>query len=187
MSKVSAPFLSLDASGTVASTLTASKWKGRNYMRLRIIPANPKTAGQNSVRSILGTIAKACHAVLTSFVDTMGVGSPFFTGARDNAPSGQSWISWVQKVLNASFDTLVTAYGSLSGTIKGYYNASATGAGMASYTDKSGVVHTAGEQLYLLAYFAVTYLAYTGFASGIDSASSTQTDDFADYVHVTTP
>lgn len=188
MSKVSAPFLSLDASGTVASTLTASKWKGRNYMRLRIIPANPQTSGQQTVRSVLGTLAKACTLVLTSFVDSMHVGSPFFTAARDGAPSGQSWISWLQKTMYPLFAADVTAYAALSGTIKGYYNTSAEAAGLVAYTDKMSVSHTAGEQLYLLAHFAVAYLGYSGFASGIDAPSSgTVTDDFSDWVHLTTP
>lgn len=187
MAKVSAPFMSLDASGTIASTLTASKWKGRNYMRLRIIPANPSTAGQEETRSILGTLAKACASVLTSFIDVEGVGSPFFTTARDNAPSGQSWISWLQKIMHSLFAGRVTAYGSLGGTIQGYYNTNAVSASLASYTDKAGVAHTAGEQLYMLAYFAVNYLSYTGFASGIDSASDAECSDFADWVHVTTP
>lgn len=187
MGKVSAPFLSLDASGTVASTLTASKWKGRNYMRLRIIPANPRTAGQQAVRSVLGTLAKACTAVLTSFVDVMSVGSPFFTEARDRAPSGQSWISWLQKVMYSLFAGRVTAYAALSGTIKGYYVDAGDAVGLGSYIDKSGDTHTSGEQLYMLAYFAVNYLSYTGFASGIGSASSMECDDFGDWVHVTTP
>lgn len=185
MAKTSAPFLSLDASGTIASTLTASKWKGRNYMRLRIIPANPQTSGQQAVRSVLGTLAKACHAVLTSFADVMSVGSAFFVAARDGAPSGQSWISWLQKVMNPLFAADVTTYAGLSGTIHGYYVSSAEGIGMASYTDKSGDVHTAGEQLYLLAHFATVYLGYT-MTGGINAPSSgTVTDDFADYVHVT--
>jgi len=185
MAKVSAPFLSLDASGTVASTLTASKWKGRNYMRLRIIPANPQTSAQQVVRSVLGTLAKACAAVLTSFADTMHAGSQFFQDARDGAPSGQSWISWLQGTMNSLFAADVTTYNGLSSTIKGYYNGSATGIGLASYTDVNSVVHTAGEQLYLLAHFATVYLGYT-MTGGIDApASSTPTDDFADYVHVT--
>lgn len=187
MSKVSAPFLSLDASGTVASTLTASKWKGRNYMRLRIIPANPRTAGQQAVRSILGTLAKSCTAVLTSFVDTMNVGSPFFTEARNRAPSGQSWISWLQKVMYSLFTDRATAYAGLSGTIHGYYVDAGVDAGLGSYVDKSGDTHTAGEQLYMLAYFAVNYLGYTGFASGINAATAMQADDFQEWVHVTTP
>lgn len=185
MAKVSAPFLSLDASGTVASTLTASKWKGRNYMRLRIIPANPQTADQQEVRSILGTLAKSVTAVLTSYVDAAFVGSPFFQAARDGAPSGQSWVSWYQKTMYSLFAARVTAYAALSGTIKGYYDASATAAGLVSYMDVAGDTHSQGEQLYMLAYFAVNYLDYTGFASGIDSASSTETDDFGDWVHLT--
>lgn len=184
MARLIGPFHSDDASGSFANVLTASKWKGRNYMRLKVTPRNPNTTAQKAVRSILGTLAKAVRAVLTSFVDTLGVGSAFFVASVAGAPSGQSWVSWLQKVMNSQFDTLVTAYAGLSSTIKGYYNASATAIGMESYTDKEGGVHTAGEQLYLLAYFAVTYLGNTGFASGINSASSTETDDFADYVHV---
>jgi hypothetical protein len=187
MAKVTGPFMSLDASGTLADTLTASKWKGRNYMRQRIIPANPRTTAQLDVRSILGTLAKAAHSVLTSFADTMGVGSPFFTAARDGAPSGQSWISWLQKVMYSLFGARVTAYAALSGTIKGYYVSAADAIGLGSYVDPAGDTHTSGEQLYQLAYFAVNYLGYTGFASGIDNATSMQASDFADWVHETTP
>lgn len=187
MAKVSGPLMSLDASGKVGGTVVFSKWKGRNYVRQLVTPANPDTSGQKGVRSILGTLAKACRMVLTSFRDVASVGSPFFTAARDGAPSGQSWISWLQKIMNSLFAARVTAYAALSGTIKGYYNAAATDIGGESYTDKDGTVHTAGEQLYQLAYFAVNYLDYTGFAAGIDSATETQCDDFSEWVGVTTP
>lgn len=187
MAKVTGPLMSLDASGSVAETITFSKWKGRNYVRQRIVPANPQTSDQLAGRSILGTLAKAAHAVLTSYADSMGVGSPFFTASRDGAPSGQSWISWLQKTMYSLFGARVTAYAALSGTIQGYYVASADGIGLGSYVDVAGTTHTSGQQLYMLAYFAVNYLGYTGFASGIDSASSTETDDFADWVHLTTP
>jgi len=33
MARVTGPFLSIDASGTAYDILTASIWKGRNYMR----------------------------------------------------------------------------------------------------------------------------------------------------------
>ena len=187
MAKVSGPLMSLDASGKIADTIVFAKWKGRNYVRQLVTPANPQTAGQKAVRAILGTLAKAAHMVLTSFRDVASIGSPFFTAARDGAPSGQSWISWLQKIMNSLFDARVTAYAALSGTIKGYYNAAATDIGGESYTDVEGVAHTAGEQLYMLAYFAVNYLDYTGFAAGIDSATETQCDDFSEWVGVTTP
>lgn len=53
MVKVTGPFLSLDARGTLADTLTASVWKGINYLRQRVIPMNPKSTAQVGVRSVL--------------------------------------------------------------------------------------------------------------------------------------
>lgn len=53
MAKVTAPFLSLDARGTVGKTLTASAWKGVQYMRQRVIPQNPKTADQTAIRDLI--------------------------------------------------------------------------------------------------------------------------------------
>jgi len=53
MAKVFAPFLSLGAKGTVAKTLTASVWKGREYIKQRFIPHNPKSSKQVAVRSVL--------------------------------------------------------------------------------------------------------------------------------------
>lgn len=51
MAKVTAPFLSLSARGSVANTLTASKWKGIKTMRQKSNPANPNTAAQQTQRS----------------------------------------------------------------------------------------------------------------------------------------
>ena len=54
MARVSGPFMSVTASGTIGKTLTASKWKGRAYMRSWFKPANPKTDGQMSIRLAVG-------------------------------------------------------------------------------------------------------------------------------------
>lgn len=51
MAKVTAPLLSFGASGSIAKTLVASKWKGRPYMRQHVIPANPKTVNQLLTRN----------------------------------------------------------------------------------------------------------------------------------------
>lgn len=45
--------MSLDASGTIAKTITFSKWKGRSYVRTRVIPHNPKSATQTATRSLM--------------------------------------------------------------------------------------------------------------------------------------
>jgi len=51
MAKVFAPFLSIGATGTVAKTLTASTWKGREYMKQRFIPSNPNSSRQQARRA----------------------------------------------------------------------------------------------------------------------------------------
>lgn len=177
--------MSLDASGSVAETITFAKWKGRNYVRQLVTPSNPRTAGQLATRSILGTLAKAAHAVLTSYADMAHVGSPFFVAARDGAPSGQSWISWMQKVMYSLFDARVTAFAGLSGTIQGYYNTTGTSIGLSTYVDVNGDSHTSGEQLFQLAYFATTYLGITVGGGYLTPTNQGAVTDFGDEVHLT--
>ena len=184
MAKVTGPLMSLDASGTVAKTTTFSKWKGRNYVRHRVIPRNPQSAGQVATRGYLGVLAKAAFAVLTIAKDSLLVGSKFFIDAVAAATSGQSWISYFQMAEHAHVDALKTTYLALSGTIKGYYDAGADVLGLVSYTGAgpSPVTFTKGFQVYLLAVFATNNLAYTGFASGPDAASSGEITSFETYV-----
>lgn len=51
MPDLTAPLLSLDASGTIAKTLTYSRWRGIKYARQRVVPTNPNTTSQQHVRS----------------------------------------------------------------------------------------------------------------------------------------
>lgn len=53
MVRVTGPFLSLDARGTLADTMTGSFWRGINYIRERVIPHNPKSSAQVAVRGVL--------------------------------------------------------------------------------------------------------------------------------------
>ncbi|KKL89444.1 hypothetical protein LCGC14_1914640 [marine sediment metagenome] len=53
MVKVYGPLFSLDASGTLAKAVTFSKWKGRPYVRQRVIPSNPKSGPQTGMRAML--------------------------------------------------------------------------------------------------------------------------------------
>jgi len=160
MAKVTGPLMSLDASGTVANTTTFSKWKGRNYVRLRVIPQNPQSVAQQAVRSALGTFAKAARAVLTIFNDAAvpAVGSPFYTAAVGVAPSNQSWVSYMQKLLYADFTAIGVEWAAVSGTNQAFYETEAGVQGLAAYTDMSGDSHTAGELLFTLAYYAETVL-----------------------------
>ncbi len=42
----------MDASGSLGGTMVFSKWKGRNYVRSLVKPANPKSGGQVGVRAM---------------------------------------------------------------------------------------------------------------------------------------
>lgn len=53
MAKVTGPLLSLDASGTIANTMTFSRWKGINYVRQRVIPTYSNSAEQVAVRDVV--------------------------------------------------------------------------------------------------------------------------------------
>jgi hypothetical protein len=55
--------MSVDASGTIYNTLTASIWKGRNYIKGFSRPSNPKTADQFTQRTLLATAVAAWQAL----------------------------------------------------------------------------------------------------------------------------
>jgi len=58
--------MSLDASGSVAGTIVFSKWKGRNYVRQLVTPANPKTALQVSTRAMMKFLSRQWTPELTN-------------------------------------------------------------------------------------------------------------------------
>ena len=53
MVRVTGPFLSLDARGTLANTMTGSFWKGINYIRVRVVPHNPQSTKQTAIRDVM--------------------------------------------------------------------------------------------------------------------------------------
>lgn len=80
MVKLNGPMFSLDASGTIANTVTFSKWKGRNYARERVIPSNPKSGGQVGRRAMFKfltqhweTLATASQATWQNLADQLVV------------------------------------------------------------------------------------------------------------------
>ena len=56
MAKLTGPLFSLSASGTIADTLTFGSWRGIDYARARVIPANPNTTGQQTTRNTFATL-----------------------------------------------------------------------------------------------------------------------------------
>jgi len=176
--------MSLDASGTVAKTTTFSKWKGRNYVRLRVTPMNNRTASQQHTRGYLGVIAKAAKAVLTAAKDTLpGLGSQFFLDTQSHIPGTQSWVAAFQGSEHASVSADETAFSGL-GAVKALYETAGGDAGLSDYITVGGtpVTYTKGFQLYLLAKFASASLGYAGFAGGIAAATAPQLTAFVSYV-----
>jgi len=72
MARVTGPFMSVDASGTIYNTLTASIWKGRNYIRGWFRPSNPKTDLQKAQRTLMQTAV----ATWQELVDTPPAENP---------------------------------------------------------------------------------------------------------------
>jgi len=58
MARLTAPLLSLGASGSIAKSLVFANWKGINYARVHVIPENPNTVDQQEVRGVFATLAE---------------------------------------------------------------------------------------------------------------------------------
>lgn len=52
MAKTTAPFLSFGGRGQIGKSMVASSWKGINYMRSYVVPANPRTSAQQETRGV---------------------------------------------------------------------------------------------------------------------------------------
>lgn len=63
MARVTGPLHSDTASGTFAKSMTFSRWKGRPYVRERVIPANPKAPKQLGVRAMMAFLAQAWASI----------------------------------------------------------------------------------------------------------------------------
>jgi len=55
--------MSLSASGTLADAITFSTWKGRGYVRERVIPSNPQSGAQVGRRAMFSFLSKAWDAL----------------------------------------------------------------------------------------------------------------------------
>lgn len=55
--------MSLEASGTIGNTLTYGKWKGRHVVRERVVPNNPRSAGQVGRRAMFSFLTKGWAAI----------------------------------------------------------------------------------------------------------------------------
>lgn len=80
MAKVNAPLLSFGGSGTIAKSVTFGKWRGINYARQHVVPANPNTTEQQTTRStfaLLREMWKLAPVLVQAPWDAFAQGRPF--------------------------------------------------------------------------------------------------------------
>lgn len=80
MAKLTGPMLSFGARGSIGKTLVASKWRGVAYARQYVVPANPQTAAQTTVRAtfaLLREMWKLAPAQLQAAWNAFALGRPF--------------------------------------------------------------------------------------------------------------
>jgi len=91
MAKTTGPLFSLEASGTIAKTITYSRWKGRPYSRVRVVPLNPYAADQVAARNRIRAMAVGMH---WANVTAMKLDGEMFTDEvriRAITPDGFAW------------------------------------------------------------------------------------------------
>jgi hypothetical protein len=187
MAKVTGPLMSLDASGTVGKTAVFSKWKGRNYVRLRVTPTNRQTDPQQDARIKTGSVGRSMSIVTKPIAPNLG--SQFYLDAKVKAPAGQSWVSYsIRTIIGSAFSTFdddATDFAGITAPNDGYYTTNADDAGLADFSiAKTGTVSliTKGEQLYHLYTFAVNQLSYAAPALGFALATDNELADFVEYL-----
>lgn len=79
MARLTAPLLSLGASGQIAKSLVFSTWKGIDYARVYVIPENPNTVAQQETRGVFSTLVEMWKRM------PVGARTPFLYAVRGQA------------------------------------------------------------------------------------------------------
>lgn len=98
MAKLTGPLLSFGARGQIGKALVTAKWRGIEYARQYVIPANPRTTKQQDNRTrfaLLREMWKLSPALVRLPWDTFALGRPFlglnkFVGENNRLLVGQS-------------------------------------------------------------------------------------------------
>ncbi len=87
MAKVNMPLLGVSASGTIGKAVTFGRWRGVNYARQRVIPANPRTNAQQSQRTLVRFVTNAWQRLPVLSQDA------FIAAARNTHMTGYNLFS----------------------------------------------------------------------------------------------
>jgi len=95
MAKTTGPLFSLTASGTVGKTITYSNWKGRPYVRRRVIPLNPMSADQQAVRNAMRCLASSITWANVTAMKTTPPGITDKANVSAVTPDGFAWNGYI--------------------------------------------------------------------------------------------
>ena len=157
MAKVTGPLFSLGASGKIGDAIVFFPWKGKHVVRQWVIPANPKSEDQGTIRLILGALGRACSPINTT--------SAFATDVRLYLSEGETWISAIVKYMidqvvndGTAWDALVTEYEAHTATAAFDTEAAALSLAQLDISYKGCADLAApGAILYLIAKFSTNY------------------------------
>lgn len=99
MAKLKAPLLSLGASGAIGKSLVYFPWKGLDVVREYVIPANPKTAAQDTQRGYIIAVVAAIHAaqaLATNPLDQDDTSAYSLLGSTE--PTPRTWFNTICKL-----------------------------------------------------------------------------------------
>lgn len=189
MAKVTGPLMSMDARGKIGDALVFIGWKGIKDVRMWLKPANPESAPQGNIRTVIGALGRAIGKVIAL--------APYATklvnlGIIPAQQSKQSymvqyikdiWITGSGATLKSNYATILKEF--TAHTAETDWNASAALIGLSDfgmvYDDIA--VFPKGLGLYLLAKFAIA-VSFTGspYATALASWTGAQIDKLVNHL-----
>ncbi|MDS4026119.1 MAG: hypothetical protein RKO25_03875 [Candidatus Contendobacter sp.] len=129
MAKVSGPLFSMEASGSYGGALVFAKWKGRQYVRELVTPANPHSANQEEVRNQLRVSGAIQKWVNTTTLMESGQTKTDKERLIAATPGGFAWNGWlIENCIGKggmTYSAALAAYAALTAPQKSAWDAAA--------------------------------------------------------------
>lgn len=163
MAKVSGPLFSMEASGSYGGAIVFAKWKGRQYSRQLVIPANPNSADQETVRNRLRVTGAVQRWVNTTALIESGQTVTDKQRLTAATPGGYAWNGFlVDSIIGKGgldYQAAETAYAALAAGEKTAWNTAAIALSPAMSAvyqtmagGTAGTPKTAGEVFFIYRY-----------------------------------
>ena len=162
MAKVKGPLFSLSAGGQLAKTLVYGDWKGIDWVRQYVIPANPKTADQQEQRGFFTAAIEAWH----------------IDGYTEDDVTAFNLYALTSKIVLSGFNmfvklkvlasVLVKTWGKLTGCLISSITASGCSVTINVPSDLTGILYIGTSKTSMLDQFVGAYVV-PGYTFTVDS------------------